>query len=636
MRLCGYRGLNTNVTFSDVVDPRAITAATALAAGQQTLTIAAGASTHVVGTTITQTVADCLGTNLGSPGTVGSGGSTQHLVFTTQPGGGAAGVVWAQQPVVVVENALNVVVTGDSSTVVTLSIGTNPAGGTLSCTSGSSRTVVNGVATFFGCSINAGSTSAYTLSATSNPAWSPATSNGFLVGSTQHLVFTTQPGGGAAGAVWAQQPVVAVENSLSQVVTGDNSTVVFLSIGSNPAGGTLSCTSGLSRTVVNGIAAFFGCSISIGSTSAYTLSATSSPAWSPATSAAFLISPSGLPVVITDRIAAGVNRGTTRFGTSSVVVPRGGWITLLGTTSPNLAGSVVQVWTRTKTGAWHVLTSRLAATDGTIHYFAHVNGWTAYQLSSPATAPTPRRRVTGGSRPPVPSGWCAGVNGSAVLGGFFRLVPLGGPVGFLPPPALFFLFGGDLPPLLRPALLFLFPCRWGVGVLWWGDPGPSARLGCFFCVPSLPRGYFGCRSGPALPPHFLCASLPPSPRVNSPPPYFPGVIFLIFPSFFFVGRALLVGGGWCLVPKVEFLCWFFFCCSFVFFVWGVGAGGGPGPAPSFRAPSVVAGGGVFGLVVVGGGGVGGAGGGGEGGLGGGEVFWGFFFFFFFFFGFVAA
>ena len=380
---CGFAptgGLNVGVRFSDTVDPRAITVATPLAAGQQTLTIDIGVSTHAAGTTITQVVADCLGTNLGSPGTVGSGGSTQHLVFTTQPGGGAAGAVWAQQPVVVVENALNSVVTGDSSTVVTLSVGTNAAGGTLSCTSGSSRTVVNGVASFFGCSINAGSPSPYTLSATSNPAWSPAISGGFLVGSTQHLVFTTQPGGGTAGAAWAQQPVVAVENSLNQVVSGDNSTVVSLAIGSNPVGGTLSCTSGLTRTVVNGIAVFFGCSINLGSTSAYTLSATSSPVWSPATSAAFTISPSILPVVITDGIAAGVNRGTRGFGTASVVVTRGGWITVLGRTSPNLAGSVVQIWTRTKSGAWRALTSRLVAADGTIHYFAHVNGWTAYQL----------------------------------------------------------------------------------------------------------------------------------------------------------------------------------------------------------------------------------------------------------------
>ncbi len=271
---CGFAstgGLNGNVTFSDVADSRALTGATALAGGQQTLTIGGGGSIHAIGTTITQMVADCLGVNLASPGTVGSG-PTQHLAFIGQPGGGTAGVVWAVQPVVAVQNALNMVATGDSSTFVTLSIGTNPAGGTLSC------------------------------------------------------------------------------------------------------------TSGLSRTVVNGVATFFGCSISIGSPSAYTLTATSNPAWSPATSSAFLVSQSALSVVLTDSIAAGVNRGTMGFGTVSVVVPRGGWITLLGTTSPNLAGSLVQVWTRTKTGAWHVLTSRLAAADGTIHYFARVNGWTAYQL----------------------------------------------------------------------------------------------------------------------------------------------------------------------------------------------------------------------------------------------------------------
>jgi hypothetical protein len=272
---CGFAptgGLNVGVRFADSVDPRVITAATPLVAGQQTLTIDVGASMHVAGTTITQTVADCLGTNLGSPGTVGSGGSTQHLVFTTQPGGGDTGVVWAQQP------------------------------------------------------------------------------------------------------------VVAVENSLNQVVTGDDSTVVFLSIGANPAGGTLSCTSGLTRTVVSGIAAFSGCSISIGSASAYTLNATSNPVWSPTTSATFTVSLNVHPVVLTDGIATGVNRGTTGFVSASVVVPRGGSITLLGRTSPSLAGSVVQIWTRTKTGDWHVLTARVAATDGTIHYFAHVSGWTAYQF----------------------------------------------------------------------------------------------------------------------------------------------------------------------------------------------------------------------------------------------------------------
>ena len=189
---CGFAatgGLNTNVTFSDVLDARPITGATALAAGQQTLTIGAGAAAHVVGTTITQTVADCLGTNLGSPGTVGSGGLAQTLTFALQPGGGAPGAIWLQQPVVDVLNASSLVVTTDNSTVVSLAIATNPVGGTLSCTSGLSRTVVNGVATFFGCSINLGSSSSYTLSATSSPAWTPATSSAFLIGTAPAFGF---------------------------------------------------------------------------------------------------------------------------------------------------------------------------------------------------------------------------------------------------------------------------------------------------------------------------------------------------------------------------------------------------------------------------------------------------------------
>jgi hypothetical protein len=193
-------------------------------------------------------------------------------------------------------------------------------------------------------------------------------------------VFVTQPGGGAAGATWVQQPVVAVENALNQIVSTDNTTFVSLSIGTNPAGGVLSCTSGTGRTAVNGIATFFGCSISIGSASPYTLVAQSNPAWTPATSSAFLIGSSVASVSLVDAIAAGVNHGTSGFGTASVVVARNAYITLLGTTSPSLAGLPVQIWSRTRTGAWTLVTTRTAAADGTVHYYARVNGWRAYQL----------------------------------------------------------------------------------------------------------------------------------------------------------------------------------------------------------------------------------------------------------------
>jgi hypothetical protein len=217
------------------------------------------------------------------------GGSYQQLVFATQPGGGAAGAVWTQQPVVKVVDASNQVVTTDNSTYVYLAIGTNPAGGTLSCTSGTSLRVTNGVASFYGCSINVASTTYYTLGATSSPAWTAATSSPFYVGGSQQLVFTTQPGGGAAGAIWTQQPVVKVVNSLNQVVTTDNSTYVYLAISTNPAGGTLSCTSGTTLRVTSGAASFYGCSINVASSGYYTLGASSSPVWTAATSSAFYV-----------------------------------------------------------------------------------------------------------------------------------------------------------------------------------------------------------------------------------------------------------------------------------------------------------------------------------------------------------
>ena len=89
--------------------------------------------------------------------------------------------------------------------------------------------------------------------------------------------------------------------------------------------------------------------------------------------------PSALtPVTLIDGIAAGVNRGTSGFGTRSVVVARNSYITLFVQTNPNLAGSLVQIWVKSKATGWHPLTLRMVAADGTVHYFARVNGWTAY------------------------------------------------------------------------------------------------------------------------------------------------------------------------------------------------------------------------------------------------------------------
>ncbi len=107
-------------------------------------------------------------------------GTAAQLAFTTQPGNGAPGGDLAAQPVVTEEDAGgNPLTTGTA--MVTLAIGNNPGGGTLSCTT-NPVTAINGVATFSGCQItNAGT--GYTLTATSTaPVLTMATSLPFNVG----------------------------------------------------------------------------------------------------------------------------------------------------------------------------------------------------------------------------------------------------------------------------------------------------------------------------------------------------------------------------------------------------------------------------------------------------------------------
>jgi hypothetical protein len=168
------------------------------------------------------------------------------------------------------------------------------------------------------------------------------------------LMFVTQPGGGAAGAIWTQQPVVEVVNSLNQVVSTDNSTIVYLSIATNPAGGTLSCTGGASEVVVNGYASFSGCSINIGSGSVYTLTATSNPAWTPATSSAFYVTTtSQTSLAISASSALGL-KPTSGFTTSTPKYTTvGKYVTWKFNGGSALAGQRVNVLLATRVaGVW--------------------------------------------------------------------------------------------------------------------------------------------------------------------------------------------------------------------------------------------------------------------------------------------
>ena len=181
-----------------------------------------------------------------------------HLAFVQQPSDTAAGGTITPAVTVQVQDASNTVVSGDNTTQVTLALGSNPSGGTLSGTL--TETVVNGVATFSDLSIDNEGTG-YTLKA-SVSGMSDVISSAFNISAAQtatHLAFVQQPSDTAAGGTITPAVTVQVEDAANAVVSGDNTTQVTLALGSNPSGGTLSGT--LTETVVNGVATFSDLSI---------------------------------------------------------------------------------------------------------------------------------------------------------------------------------------------------------------------------------------------------------------------------------------------------------------------------------------------------------------------------------------
>jgi outer membrane protein assembly factor BamB len=184
---------------------------------------------------------------------------------------------------VAVEDANNNVITSDNTDQVNLAIGTNPAQGTLTGTT--AGTVNQGVATFSNLAINKVGTG-YALTASSGSLTS-ATSGTFNItlGAATKLAFVQGPTNAVAGAVISPAVTVAVEDANNNVITSDNTDVVNLAIGTNPAQGTLTGTTTV--TVNQGVATFSNLSINNAGTG-YTLTATAS-SYAPVTSAAFNI-----------------------------------------------------------------------------------------------------------------------------------------------------------------------------------------------------------------------------------------------------------------------------------------------------------------------------------------------------------
>ena len=191
---------------------------------------------------------------------------------------------------------------------ITLTINKNA--GTFSCTGGTSKAAVNGVATFSGC-LQTTIADNYRLTADDGAgglaAKQGANFDVTTTGVANKLAFcwgtanacqTAPPTDAVAGVAFSAQPSIRVTDAGGNTITSDSTTVVNLAIlaGTPTSGGpgTLTCTGGLAKTVVNGVANFTGCMISTAGTG-YRLNATSSPVLTPAPSQAFNVLSASAP-----------------------------------------------------------------------------------------------------------------------------------------------------------------------------------------------------------------------------------------------------------------------------------------------------------------------------------------------------
>jgi hypothetical protein len=179
--------------------------------------------------------------------TVGTG---LKLVFGVQPSAVAAGGAITPAVVVRVEDAVGNLATTFSGSV-TMALGTNPAGGTLSGTL--TQVVSGGQASFNNLSVDRAA-SGYTLAASTSGAAS-GVSTAFTVnpGAAARLRITQEPGGSTAGQAITPTPVLQVEDALGNVVTSSTASIAAALV-ANPGGDVLGGTTTVSAA--SGVASF--------------------------------------------------------------------------------------------------------------------------------------------------------------------------------------------------------------------------------------------------------------------------------------------------------------------------------------------------------------------------------------------
>jgi hypothetical protein len=207
--------------------------------------------------------------------TVGHGAANK-LIVTTQPSDGTAGVAWATQPVVTLQDAYGNTVLGTAQTV-TVAFNANPGGATLFGTAVLALDIGTGQAVFTDLSIRKAAAN-YRLTATGDTVSTTAgqvLSGYFTIspGPAAQLAFTTQPGNSTVGALLSVQPVITLQDQFGNTVVGTAQTVT-LAIQNNPNGNaTLQGTTTVALSTIMGTANFSGLFLDwIGT--GYTLTAT--------------------------------------------------------------------------------------------------------------------------------------------------------------------------------------------------------------------------------------------------------------------------------------------------------------------------------------------------------------------------
>jgi osmotically-inducible protein OsmY len=250
---------------------------------------------HTTDQTVTVTATDGTQTAIGTgillcslrPNPAGGPpGAASKLAFTQTPRDTVAGVAFASQPQVTVQDQYGNTVTTDTSNV---AISVTGGAATLSGCAANPKAASSGVATFSGCTITKAGT--YTLTAT-NPSLTSAVSGSFTISAAaaNKLSFNQSPGNTVADATFAPQPQVTVQDQYGNTVTTDSSSVTISVTG---GAATLSGCAANPQAATSGVATFSGCTITKAGT--YTLTATDGSLTSSVPTVAFFskLAPSG-------------------------------------------------------------------------------------------------------------------------------------------------------------------------------------------------------------------------------------------------------------------------------------------------------------------------------------------------------